>query len=90
MKILTLEEIFELLGIPEHTTEFWKERLEQKYGDRYSELNTLYAREEIHEREDRVPELDIHIPFIPNEKKKPKRVVPYNDNPHDLDYAYWH
>ena len=24
------------------------------------------------------------------EEEEPKHVVPYNDNPHDLDYAYWH
>lgn len=23
-------------------------------------------------------------------KKEPKKIVPYGDNPNDLDYAYWH
>ena len=94
MKIMTLDEVLENLGFPEYRREFWSKKFDEKYNDNFIDfVNTLYARIEIHEREDGVPELDIHIPFVPRKLKKEEKskpIVAYSDNPHDLDYAYWH
>ena len=91
MKVMTLDEAFENLGISGYQRSHWSKKFDEKYKDDFIDsVNTLYARVEIHEREDGVPELDIHIPFVWKEKEKSKSVVAYNDNPHDLDYYYWH
>ena len=61
-KPLTLEETFELLGIkanPWQIQRMAKETLPETTG----ELDWLYKRVEVRERESGVPELAIYIPF---------------------------
>ena len=62
-RALTLEETFELLGIPPQTSPLCKDRAKEILPRTTDELDWAYARVDVRERSTGVPELTISIPF---------------------------